>query len=154
MKHFYKTFIAAAVLMMASASVWAANYHSLHISLKDGSVVSVNLSDELKASFTETHLHIESEGPAVDVPRADIAGLAFKEEAGIEDAETAAPAFDGDNMTFTGLPAGSVVSVFATDGRAVASATAEGEFTLPLASLPAGVYIVTVNNMSYKISVK
>lgn len=154
MKHLYKTFIAAAVLMMASASVWAANYHSLLVSLTDGTSVSVNLCDEFKASFTETHLRLESDGPAVDVPRDQIANLAFKEEAGIEDAEIGAPAFDGDNMTFTGLPAGSVVNVYAADGHLVASTAAQGEFTLPLGSLSAGVYIVTVNNMSYKISVK
>ena len=65
-----------------------------------------------------------------------------------------APCFNGDSMLFDSLPDGSVIAVFDMAGATVMSHTASGSHELRLGLLPAGVYVVRVNNMSYKVTVR
>ena len=46
------------------------------------------------------------------------------------------------------------MAVYGINGVAVYSARVSGSHTLPLDGMAPGIYVVRVNNMSYKISVK
>ena len=56
-------------------------------------------------------------------------------------------------LVLSGLKSGTSAQVFSTDGRMVQTLTANhnGTFRLSLSSLPTGVYVVKVNDTTYKI---
>ena len=58
-----------------------------------------------------------------------------------------------NTLVLSGLKSGTSAQVFSTDGRMVQTLTANynGTFRLSLSSLPTGVYVVKVNDTTYKI---
>ena len=60
---------------------------------------------------------------------------------------------DKGDLHFTKLKKGSTVSVYSLDGQLLINHSAErsGDCTLPLSVLKANVYIVKIDNMSYKL---
>lgn len=153
MSKFYRH-LALSLLTVGTLSATAANYKSLLIHLQDDTQVTVNLTEEFKATFTDTDLHIEGVAETKDVPREKIASFEFDNEISSVDAITADPVQQDGYLAFCGLPAGTAVQVFRTDGVCLATYAAEGDWRLDLSTLPKGVCIVSVNGMSYKINVK
>lgn len=160
MKKIYAIFCASAALLASSvaASAEGAGFKGLDIRLTDGSAVSVTLSDALTAKFTDTDMLI-SDGASVDIsiPTNTIAAFEYtKESAGVGqlESDSAAPVVDGDQLRFSELPQGSVVRVYAVNGALLSEAKADGAITMPLSGFQTGIYVVTVNGMSYKITVK
>ncbi len=136
----------------------AQGYNVLNVHLADGSKVDIKLGTELRITFTDTHLVATGKDATVEVAKADIKKMehVFDAEAGIDAAVADASGFvrEGDTLSFTDLPAGSRINVYTVGGAQVRSVAAEGQCSVDLGDLAAGVYIVTVNNMSYKITVK
>lgn len=93
----------------------------------------------------------------ITIPRDNIQRFEHSTElAGIGgiDADTQAPVISGGILSFTNLPAGSRVEVFDMAGRRMISEVAEGAYTLSLSQLGSGVFVVKVNNLTYKIANK
>ena len=62
--------------------------------------------------------------------------------------------YDGGAIVISDLKAGAGVAVYTADGRLVQQlkATKSGNYSLPLTQLPAGVYLVKADNVTYKIT--
>lgn len=145
------------MLALGIAGASGAGYNCLKVSLQDGSHVNIFMSDDLRVRFTETHLVATGSNADVSVDRSSIFSFdhVYDKSGAVGDvlAEQTAR-FTGDTMQFDSLPEGSVITVFDTRGAAVMSQIASGSHELSLGSLPSGVYVITVNNMSYKVTVR
>lgn len=60
----------------------------------------------------------------------------------------------GDSLQFGNLPANSEISVYDVSGKLVKNATADGSYRINISDLSAGVYVVSVNGVSTKITIK
>ena len=58
---------------------------------------------------------------------------------------------EDETLFFKGLPENSQIGIYTTDGKTIVSRQCSGEASLSLNSLPSGMYIVKINNESYKI---
>lgn len=146
------------VLSSLSVSSYAKGYKSVVVSMTDGTTTTVALEADMTMRLTETSVEFVSSGQTtVTLDKLTVASLSFSEMSGIADAVSDAGgfSFSGDVLRITGLANGSAVAVFDVAGRCVSrEVAADGNYELRLGSLPAGVYIVNVNGVSYKIEVK
>ena len=55
-------------------------------------------------------------------------------------------------LFFTNVPENSPVTVYTTDGRQVLADNASGEFSINIADMPRGIYIVRLANFATKVS--
>lgn len=154
MKHFFTAIAMLAMSLCASAE----GYRSVAVNLADGSKVEINLADKLSASFDDENFIITGGTQDVTVPRADIKSFTFstQEISGVDEvgADTAAPVISDGKMSFSDLPAASVVTVYNPAGALLLSEKAEGDYSLELSKLPAGTVIVKVNNVVFKIATR
>ena len=125
---------------------------------KDGSKVVYDLSEEPKHTFTASDLVVSTNGVEVTYPLSSLLRFTYekKDASSLLDITTGrASSFrqDGDCLVFTGLAAGSNVSLRSLNGALVFSKAvqAQGEYSFSLSGLAAGVYLVTVNGTTYKI---
>lgn len=146
-------------LAVAGAALcsWAADYNCLRVHLQDGSNVDIVLRKELKVSFADDRLVARGGDADVEVPSKNI--LRFEhvhvDTGGVEGrAADNAVAREGDTLIFSALPENCEVSVFDMAGRCVGARKASGTARIDLGAFGAGVYIVNVNNRSYKVTVR
>ncbi|MCM1349349.1 MAG: T9SS type A sorting domain-containing protein [Firmicutes bacterium] len=136
----------------------SAKYHSVTVHFKDKTSMSINLCEDLTVRFNDLEMTVmgSSLHKTVVIPKQNIHKFEHQTTAAIDNVATDAstPVFDNGNLSFSNLPAGSVVEVYDVAGRQVLSRQAQGEFTLNLASLTSGIYVVKVNNSTFKIAVK
>lgn len=124
---------------------------------KDGHKVAYALSETPKLTFTETDLVIETSKVTVNYNLENLARFTYEggEEEAIRSLETGDNTFrfDGDMLLFPSLAAGSNVSIHSLSGAQIINKTIQtaGEYSFPLSHLDAGVYVVVVNGLTYKI---
>lgn len=124
---------------------------------KEGHKVAYALSETPKLTFTETDLVIETSRVTVNYNLDNLARFTYEsdEEEAIHNLETGDNTFrfDGDMLLFPSLTAGSTVSIHSLSGALIIYKTIQtaGEYTFPLSHLDKGVYMVTVNGLTYKI---
>ena len=133
---------------------------SLVVWAKDGTRVAYALAEKPKITFTETDLVIKSKGIEVNYPLGNMLRFTYDSSAptAITDLKTDKGnfKFEGNSLLFPSLKANGNVSVYSADGSLVMKKTVrkDGEFVLSVSGLNAGVYMVKVNNVTYKISKK
>lgn len=145
-------FICASVV--AKADIISTN---LIIWAKNGTKVAYALAEKPKVTFTETDLVIMTKGVEVSYPLESMARFTYEEDS--ETSVTELKAHDvsfktnGESLLFPELKANSNVSVCNLNGTLVFQKTImqNGEYVFPLSNLDAGVYLVKVNNLTYKI---
>lgn len=147
----------ASLVALGISGAYGAGYNCLKVGLADGSQVDIRMSDDLRVKFTESQLVAVGTDTDVAVDRDNILYFNhdYEDWDSVKEVSTdSAPRFNGDSMLFDSLPDGSVIAVFDMAGATVMSHTASGSHELRLGLLPAGVYVVRVNNMSYKVTVR
>lgn len=154
-----RKFLLSAFVAFGMLSASAANgFNCLKVNLNDGSKVDIVLSDDLKVSFTDNDLVAHSANVDVTVAKSDISYFEhlYDPEASVSEiaADAAGMTREGNTLNFAALPEGSVVAVYAASGVCVSTATVSGDHSLSLDGLTPGVYVVTVNKMSYKVNVR
>lgn len=140
-----------------SLPMWTANYNTICVNLIDGSQVKITMTETLRITFSESDLIATGMESDVTVSKADIVNFThvYAEETGIDDIVNGSNfTFANGVMAFSSLPAGSVIAVYDLSGKTVFHEVAGGEYMLALDRFPKGLYIVTVNNVSYKINNK
>lgn len=136
--------------MFASAA-----YRSMSVDLTDGTAVAITLSDDINATFTTSDMIIAGGEQEITIERAKITGFTFSGEVSLDRiTPDTTPAINGSEMRFDSLPDGSLIQIITSGGAIVNTIEASGSASVSLSDLPAGVYIVTVNNISYKIAVR
>lgn len=125
--------------------------------VKDGTKVAYALAEKPKVTFTETDLVITTYGVEVNYPLENMARFTYEtnDESAIVNLQTEESPFkiNGESLLFPALKANSTVSVYSLNGTQVFRKTIRqnGEYAFPLSNLNAGVYMVNVNGLTYKI---
>lgn len=124
---------------------------------KDGTQVAYALAEKPKVTFTETDLVIKTDVVEVNYSLENMARFTYEndETVSITNLQTGKSSFklDGESLLFPALKANSAVSLYSLNGTLVFNKTVgtAGEYSFPLSGLNAGVYVVTVNGLTYKI---
>lgn len=136
----------------------AKGYNSLKVNLSNGSTVTIVLSDDLQVSFTDDNLVAQGKFADVQIAKNDIDTFEhiYDASSSISDATVGGTKMSqqGNNLNFSNLPTNTTLHVFDTGGREVMSENASGDFNLSLDGLTPGIYIVVVNNQSYKVVIR
>ena len=132
----------------------------LVVRAKDGTQVAYALADKPKVTFTLSDLVITTKGVEVNYSLDNMVSFTYEanETSYITNLQTDDTLFklDGEYLLFPALKSNSTVSVFSIKGTIVFKRTLRenGEYAFPLSDLNAGVYIINVNGLSYKIMKK
>ena len=124
---------------------------------KDGTQVAYALAEKPKVTFTETDLVITANGVEVNYTLENMARFTYEDNTAtvITNLQTDESPFKltGESLLFPALKANSTVSVYSLNGTLVFKKTIRqnGEYAFPLSNLNAGVYMVNVNGLTYKI---
>ena len=131
---------------------------NLYVWKKDGSKVAFALSEEPKVTFSENSLMINSTTVTVSYDLEDMAKFTYEDSESqgirnIENDKESSFKFDGEMLLFLSLKAGSKVAIHNLGGVLVFSRTidAAGDYSFPLIHLDKGVYVVSVDGLTYKI---
>lgn len=148
---------ALACFLLFAGTAMASGYRSVVVTLTDGTTNQITLTTSLKTTFLETLVIFTDGAKEFTFNRAQIESFHFDGKNGgaeIIGADESRPVVGNGEITFSNLPSGSSVALYDLQGRCLVSAGAEGTYRMELPSLAKGVYIVKVNRMSYKITVR
>jgi len=129
----------------------------LVVETKDHVKTTYMLSDKPQVTFEGNNLHIVSEKADATYNLLDVLNFTYETQSvtGVSELREEPATIDYNNgeLVVSGLKANNAVSIYAMDGKLVQQQTASrgGTFRLSLSSLPQGVYIVKVGNITYKI---
>lgn len=146
-------------MLAAAIAANAEGYRTLSVNQTDGTKVEVTLSDNLSAYFEEGLFVVTGTDAEVTVDQSQIKSFTFLTTSAIGEVAapgSPAPVVAGGRVSVSGLAAGSQVSVCTAAGVVVAShELAEGgSVEVDMASFAAGVYVVNVNGVSYKVGLR
>ena len=134
------------------------NPTNLVVWAKDGTKVAYALAEKPKVTFTETDLVIIAKGVEVNYSLENMARFTYEEDnttTAITNMQTDESSFklNGESLLFPALKTNSTVSVYSLNGVLVFKKTIkqDGEYAFSLSNLNAGVYMVNVNGLTYKI---
>ena len=153
-----KTRLLTLLLLCLYVSLSAGKIKSyLVVWAKDGTKVAYALVEKPKLTFTETDLVVMTNGVEVNFPMDNLSRFTYEttDITAIRSLETDEMLFklDGEFLLFPDLSGNSIVSLYSLNGTLVfnKSVLIAGEYSFPLSSMKAGVYMVTVNGLTYKI---
>ena len=146
-----------AAMLLGSLSVSAESYRIMVVTTKSGEDFTVNLTSQLSTTFVGGVMILSDIYVHVGVPMSDVTGWYYSntvvDEAESPVADDVNVAHNGASIDINGLKDNSRLSLVTIDGRVVMDATASQTFTVDLSGLTNGVYVLTVNDQSYKIAV-
>ena len=125
---------------------------------KDCSKVAFALNEEPKVTFSEKSLMINSNTVTVSYDLEDMAKFTYEDSesqgiGNVENDKESSFKFDGEMLLFPSLKMGSKVSIHNLGGVLVFTRTIEaaGDYSFPISHLDKGVYVVSVDGLTYKI---
>ena len=122
---------------------------------KDGTKTTFALSDNPKVSCKSGELTVTAGSRTFTLGLADVQNYLFAEEStGIENViKDGSVKMENGCVVFSGLNAGSIVSVYQQDGRLIkdSKADADGNAIVELSGMPKGVLIIHSNKTDIKI---
>ena len=151
-----KHFIIATMLATLSwTECLADGVRFLVVNGKDGTKTTFALSDNPKVSCKSGELTVTAGSRTFTLGLADVQNYLFAEEStGIENViKDGSVKMENGCVAFSGLNAGSVVSVYLQDGRLIkdSKADAGGNAIVELSGMPKGVLIIHSNKTDIKI---
>ena len=152
-----KTFLTIIVLLLTLFNSESAQAQRLVILQKDGSKVSYNLDELPVTTFTTTDLVITTKTATINYPLVTIHRYTYEGlPSSVADAKAdgISISHDGNNIIVKGLPYGKTVGVYSVDGIQLITKRSDGsrQTTLSHSQLPAGVYIIKADNITYKFT--
>jgi hypothetical protein len=122
---------------------------------KNGEKVAFLLSENPKIKFSETDIIITSKDMIVTYSLENMLRFTYENEinTSVINVNDNLLKFDGEVLLFPNLKVNSNIAVYTLVGKVVFSKTTDvnGDFLFPVSYLEAGVYIVNVNGIIYKI---
>lgn len=122
----------------------------------DGSKANYALEESPKVTFTETALVVTLHGKATSYPLESLSRVTYEnvQGTGISDLWNCAPSFSvqGNLLVFSALKADSDIAVYTLDGQLLHKEriVTAGRYAFPLSDITDGVYMVSVNGVTYK----
>lgn len=148
-------FLALTLFLISNVS--AQTYNGVTLTLRDGSSSIINFTGEHPLiKFADNKLLIITTESTAEFSRTDIVKLNYNEGAGVDNINhnNTSISYNGDAIIFSGLPSNSNLAIYSIDGKLVKSENlTDTNYILPFNSLTQGIYIVTVNGVSTKISI-
>lgn len=147
-----------------SASAAATDYKSIVVNRTDGTLTRITIESNMTTSISDGEFVLSCAKGEIYIPMVETRNWSFSTErgdadelwAGVEAVETDGNSIEliwiGNSLTVRGLAHDSRVTLVGMDGRVVKSVVASGEITLDLGGCQKGVYVLTVNNQSFKIA--
>ena len=148
------------LLMLLAGSyitMQADQVQTLIVQLKNGSQTAFFLKDKPQVKFEGTNLKVTSTVGDTSFALSDVLRFTYakKDPTGISETVTDPTGvnFQGDVLVISQLKANGDVSVYALDGKLLRQLKAShaGTYRLNLSELPAGLYLVKTDNVTYKI---
>ena len=166
-KMHFRRLLAGATFCLCTLFAHAENYsftlvingNSYVFNLAEKPVITYE-GNELSVKVTEPSANVEEQStvreisvPVVEVQKIDLEKVNVSTETVGVETLTGATAFVNGQLQVSGLQPGSPVTVVTLGGKSVLNqkATADGEATIALQTLPKGVYIVRTANSSIKV---
>ncbi len=143
------------ILLMSMFCSGTLHAQRLVIWQKDGSKVSYNLDEQPKTTFTADDLVITTATTTINYPLSKIQRYTY-EGAQLSVQNVKEPGIsithNGNNIIVKGLPKGKSVTINRVDGIQLIAKRSDGSarLTLSLNSLPAGVYMIKADEITYK----
>jgi hypothetical protein len=148
-----------ACLIALSVVAWAQTTPKLVVWLKSGEKVYFDLDEEPRTTFNNGLLIISTNSKALETSyQLDKVQRYTHEGVSTDIAETASRdlvvAQSNDALTLKNVPNGTPVQLYDPAGRLLETKTGNGASTIQfsLASRPSGVYLVKINDQTFKIS--
>lgn len=131
----------------------------LAVCTKDGSKVLYALEEKPKITFTDTELIITTKSVEIAYALSDMNLLTYEngETTGITNLHDNSDfKLDGNAIVFSKLKAKDIVSLYSINGVLVfkKTVTVDGEYAVSLNDIETGVYVVSVNGLTYKFMKK
>ena len=154
---FIRLLVLSGFLTDTAVSVAENLKQALMLELTDGSRVAYYLETRPKVSFSGTDLVLSASDVEVSYPFDKVRKYTFEMA---DPSSVSSPSGDGssvqvlaEGVRFSGLPAGSEVTVYTVDGRKVSSlrADANGGCRVSLATMPTGVYVISYGKCNLKM---
>lgn len=141
----------SAVLTMAKEPITR-----LVIWSKDGTKVVYALAEKPKMTFVENELVVKTNNIEVNYNLDNMSRFTYDsgDITGITNLKTERPfSIQGEALIFPTLSANSTISIYSLNGSIVFKKKVRniGEYAFPLSSIAAGIYMVNVNGLTYKI---
>ena len=136
------------------SGVWR---QTIIVTTLDGTTMEYLIDKETKVKLEKPNLVIETENVVLNYELENMKQVRYGKKfvsTGINSAtvENDQPfKLEDETLFFKDLPENSQIGIYTTDGKTVVSRQCSGEASLSLNSLPSGMYIVKINNESYKI---
>lgn len=147
--------LSALLFMATAASANAQAQQALVVEMRNGEKASFAFADSPTLRFVGDSLVVNTHMYEIKYAADKVQRYTFgtSETEGISQPAIDGKVVNGDNLTLNLGEAGATAIVYAADGMAVASSTAneQGTATISLSDLPAGVYIVKSGETSTKI---
>ena len=154
-----KTFLKCLILLLlvcVSTTATAQNKATLVLWHADGTTTDIALYLMPKVEFQDDKVRITSTILDMEYPKADILRFTYKGGgSGIETPKAEADySREGDRLVFHGVTSTDRVAVYTSNGIRVPIhlTVADNSVTLPLNSIPQGVYVLSVNGKTSKFT--
>lgn len=131
----------------------AIGYKSVVVTLHDGSSTKIDLTDGMKTTFDETNVVFADDVFHLEFEKSQVAKFEFSETSGINEIGASGAEFEHGILTLSGMPSNSKIAIYTIAGTCVEAIEFAGNCNIDLNNLQAGVYIVNINNVSYKIAI-
>lgn len=145
------------ILLWGTLSSFADESTVLVIYERGGGSVSFLVDDRPMLSFSDDCLLVTSDSVEVSYPLSDVWKYTYEQTAGssaISDVSYEGTSFsiDGGLIVFSGLNGSNILRVYTLGGLLLEDTTVStASYTYSLSSLSAGVYIISMNGMAFKI---
>lgn len=154
-----KTLCLLLLAFVSCSSIVAKSTINLAVCTKDGLKVLYALEEKPKITFTDTELVITTKGVEIAYALSDVNLLTYEngETTGITNLyDDASFKLDGNAIVFSKLKAKDIVSLYSINGTLVfkKTVTVDGEYAVSLNDIETGVYVVSVNGLTYKFMKK
>jgi hypothetical protein len=147
-------------LLTLGSYVANASENQVLLTLSGGKSVTFSFSEAPKVTYAGSTVTVTTSDDAVEYAISDIKKLSFgsSETVGVEDAPAAVKAGDiayaNGVFQFSGFGAGERVYLYTIGGvlRGSYAIPGSGALEVSTSSLPAGIYVVTINGITYKFN--
>ncbi len=137
--------------------VFAQEYNGITLTMRDGTASVITFKGENPTiTYSNNKLIISTTESTTEFDRNNVARLIYNEGANVANIINDNISFNQkeDALIITGLPTNSNISIYSIDGRLInCENSIEDYYILYFNSLNNGIYIVSVNGVSTKISI-
>ncbi|MBR5898055.1 MAG: T9SS type A sorting domain-containing protein [Muribaculaceae bacterium] len=152
-----KKFLSLFLMLILGLVVHSKEYYGITIMMLDGSITTVRLSGEPVIKYCEEKIVITTNETTAEIAQENVVSLSYSDVNSVEDLADSTDNLyiskKGEMLIFENLPTNSNILMHNINGIQIKNITASDYYEISLSNLSAGIYIVSVNGVSTKISI-